>query len=174
MEEQWHQGLEGMALERLLTLLATAVDDVSIQEDGSPAHVLLPLPEADRPPLSRAASWSPQPHTAAPALATGPASCHPSPQLSTMALTSTPGRLGASRLHPSSSLTPQLASPAQRRLLPSCLSLLPSPPAPTLWPSPGRPLRPLSSTISLGASGRQQPHLHSRAGSDNGARPIPV
>ena len=38
MEEQWHQGLEGEALEHLPVLPAAAVDDVSEQEDGSSAH----------------------------------------------------------------------------------------------------------------------------------------
>lgn len=62
MEEQRYQGLEGVALERLLVLSATTADDISVQEDGSPAHVFPFLPEMDRSPPQPQHSCTPTGH----------------------------------------------------------------------------------------------------------------
>lgn len=62
MEEQRYQGLEGVVLERLLVLSATTVDDISVQEDGSPAHVFPFLPEVDRSPPQPQHSCTPTGH----------------------------------------------------------------------------------------------------------------
>lgn len=62
MEEQRYQRPEGVVLERLLVLSATTVDDVSIQEDGFPAHVFLFLPEMGRSPRQPQHSCTPTGH----------------------------------------------------------------------------------------------------------------